>query len=133
LFGIFINYDKDLSRPSRFVLYYLKISTLITLSAIFSQKYNLVQSIVITLLCSLLIIIPTTILASMLKSSHRYVQITAVVLIIAFLALDDYISLVNAALMGLDASNMWAQTYANTYVLDTFAMVIEGGRLFFKI
>jgi hypothetical protein len=55
------------------------------------------------------------------------------VLIIAFLALDDYISLVNAALMGLDASNVWAQTYANTYVLDTFAMVIERGRLFLKL
>ncbi len=48
-----------------------------------------------------------------------------VVLIIAFLALDDYVSLVNAALMGLDASNTWAQTYVNTFVLDTFTMVIE--------
>jgi hypothetical protein len=59
----------------------------------------------------------------MLKSSYYCLQVTAVVLIVAFLALDDYISLVNAALMGLSASNVWAQTYANTYVLDTFAMV----------
>jgi hypothetical protein len=60
----------------------------------------------------------------MLKSSYFCLQVTGVVLIIAFLALDDYVSLVNAALMGLDASNSWAQTYANTYVLDTFTMVI---------
>ncbi len=56
-----------------------------------------------------------------------------VVLIVAFLALDDYISLVNAALMGLDASNTWAQTYANSYVLDTFTMVIESLYLFIVI
>jgi hypothetical protein len=68
--------------------------------------------------------IPTTILASMLKSSYLCLQVTGVVLIIAFLALDDYVSLVNAALMGLDASNTWAQTYINSYVLDTFTMVI---------
>jgi hypothetical protein len=68
---------------------------------------------------------PSALLASMLKSSYFCVQAMGVLLIIAFLALDDYISLVNAALMGLDASNTWAQTYANTYVLDTFTMVIE--------
>jgi hypothetical protein len=44
----------------------------------------------------------------MLKSSYLCLQVTGVVLIIAFLALDDYISLVNAALMGIDASNTWA-------------------------
>ncbi len=77
-----------------------------------------------TLLCALIIAIPTALLASMLKSSYFCLQVTGVVLIIAFLALDDYVSLVNAALMGLDASNSWAQTYANTYVLDTFTMVI---------
>jgi hypothetical protein len=52
--------------------------------------------------------------------------------IVTFLALDDYISLVNAALMGLDASNMWAQTYFNTFVLDTFATVIKLGFFFFN-
>jgi hypothetical protein len=26
---------------------------------------------------------------------------------------------------GLDASNTWAETYVNTFVLDTFTMVIE--------
>jgi hypothetical protein len=61
----------------------------------------------------------------MLKSSYFCLQVTGVVLIIAFLALDDYVSLVNAALMGLDASNTWAQTYADTYILDTFTIVIE--------
>jgi hypothetical protein len=79
----------------------------------------------VTLICALFIAIPTTVLASMLKSSYFCLQVTGVVLIIGFLALDDYISLVNAALMGLDASNSWAQTYANTYVLDTFTMVIR--------
>jgi hypothetical protein len=54
-----------------------------------------------------------------------------VVSIIALLALDDYISLVNAALMGLDASNTWAETYANTYILDTFTMVIE--KFYYKL
>ncbi len=78
-----------------------------------------------TLICALIIAIPSAVLASMLKSSYFCLQVTGVVLIIAFLALDDYVSLVNAALMGLDASNTWAQTYANTYVLDTFTMVIE--------
>ncbi len=77
-----------------------------------------------TLLCVFAITIPTTALASMLKSSYFCLQVTGVVLVIAFLALDDYISLVNAALMGLDASNTWAQTYANTYILDTFTLVI---------
>jgi hypothetical protein len=67
----------------------------------------------------------------MLKSSYFCLQVTGVVLIIAFLALDDYVSLVNAALMGLDASNTWAQTYANTYVLDTFTMVI--GRFYYLL
>ncbi len=78
-----------------------------------------------TLLCALIIAIPTALLASMLKSSYFCLQVTGVVLIIAFLALDDYVSLVNAALMGLDASNTWAQTYADTYILDTFTIVIE--------
>ncbi len=77
-----------------------------------------------TLLCALVIAIPTGVLAWMLKSSYYCLQVTGVILIIAFLALDDYVSLVNAALMGLDASNTWAQTYANTYVLDTFTLVI---------
>ncbi len=79
-----------------------------------------------SLLCTIIIAIPAAVLASMLKSSYFCLQVTGVVLIIAFLALDDYVSLVNAALMGLDASNTWAQTYANTYVLDTFTMVIWG-------
>jgi hypothetical protein len=79
----------------------------------------------VTLLCALVIAIPSAVLASMLKSSYFCLQVTGVVLIIGFLALDDYISLVNAALMGLDASNTWAQTYANTYILDTFTMVIR--------
>jgi hypothetical protein len=79
----------------------------------------------VTLLCTLVIAIPAALLASMLKSSYFWLQVTAVVLIIGFLALDDYISLVNAALMGLNASNTWAQTYANTYILDTFTMVIR--------
>ncbi len=79
-----------------------------------------------SLLCAIIIAIPAAVLASMLKSSYSCLKVTGVVLIIAFLALDDYVSLVNAALMGLDASNTWAQTYANTYVLDTFTMVIRG-------
>ena len=83
-----------------------------------------------TLLCALVLAVPIAIFASMLKSSYFCLQVTGVVLIVAFLALDDYISLVNAALMGLDASNTWAQTYANTYVLDTFTMVIERFLLF---
>ncbi len=78
-----------------------------------------------TLLCALFIAIPSAVLASMLKSSYFCLQAMGVVLIIAFLALDDYVSLVNAALMGLDASNTWAETYVNTFVLDTFTMVIE--------
>jgi hypothetical protein len=61
----------------------------------------------------------------MLKSSYFCLQVTGAVLIIALLALDDYVSLVNAALMGLDASNTWAQTYADSYILDTFTIVIE--------
>ncbi len=77
-----------------------------------------------TLLCALFIAIPSAVLASMLKSSYFCLQALGVLLIIAFLALDDYVSLVNAALMGLDASNTWAQTYVNTFVLDTFTMVI---------
>ncbi len=84
-----------------------------------------------TLLCTLVIAIPSAVLALMLKSSYFCLQVTGVVLIIAFLALDDYVSLVNAALMGLDASNTWAQTYANTYVLDTFTMVI--GRFYYLL
>ncbi len=78
-----------------------------------------------TLLCALIIEIPTAVLASMLKSSYFCRKAMGVLLIIAFLALDDYVSLVNAALMGLDASNTWAETYANAFVLDTFTMVIE--------
>ncbi len=78
-----------------------------------------------TLLCALIIAIPTALLASMLKSCYLCLQVTGVVLIIAFLALDDYVSLVNAALMGIDASNTWAQTYADSYILDTFTIVIE--------
>ncbi len=78
-----------------------------------------------TLLCALFIAIPSAVLASMLKSSYFCLQALGVLLIIAFLALDDYVSLVNAALMGLDASNTWAETYLNTFVLDTFTMVIE--------
>ncbi len=84
-----------------------------------------------TLLCVFAITIPTTALASMLKSGYFCLQVTGVVLIIAFLALDDYVSLVNAALMGLDASNTWAQTYANTYILDTFTLVI--GRFYYLL
>ncbi len=84
-----------------------------------------------TLLCALIIAIPTAVLASMLKSSHYCLQVMGVVSIIALLALDDYISLVNAALMGLDASNTWAETYANTYILDTFTMVIE--KFYYKL
>ncbi len=78
-----------------------------------------------TLLCALIIAIPAAVLALMLKSSYFCLQVTGVVLIIALLALDDYVSLVNAALMGLDASNTWAQTYADSYILDTFTIVIE--------
>ena len=40
LFGIFMVYDPLLSRPSRFVLYYLKIVAMITVSALFSQSLD---------------------------------------------------------------------------------------------
>jgi hypothetical protein len=40
LFGVFFTFDKELSRPARFALYYLRINLMITLSAVFCQSLD---------------------------------------------------------------------------------------------
>jgi hypothetical protein len=40
LFGIFLIFDKEQSRPARFALYYLRIVMLITMSALFTESLN---------------------------------------------------------------------------------------------
>jgi hypothetical protein len=42
---------------------------------------------------------------------------------LAVLLLDLYLSLTNAALLGVDKSNAWAVSYISGYIGDTFIMV----------
>jgi hypothetical protein len=44
----------------------------------------------------------------MLKNKNRFVQVGTVVLILIFIAVNLYFSLVKAFLMGVDDSNEWA-------------------------
>ena len=46
-----------------------------------------------------------------------------VIIALAVLAIDLYIALTNAALMGLDKSNAWAISYLTAYLGDIFIIV----------
>jgi hypothetical protein len=63
---------------------------------------------VAVLICALAVAIPLDILTWLLRKKNCFLQLIAIILILFVLILDIYISLTNAALMGVDASNAWA-------------------------
>jgi hypothetical protein len=68
LFGIFLNFDKENSRAVRFALYYLRIVILITISALFTQSLNQIQSILLSVITASFTIVPALIISNLLKS-----------------------------------------------------------------
>jgi hypothetical protein len=71
LFGVFLTFDKELSRPSRFALYYLRINLMITLSAVFCQSLDQIESIILSVIVAMFLIIPASIITAMIKSSYK--------------------------------------------------------------
>lgn len=125
--SIFFIFEENFSRPARLTLYYLKINLMITLSALFAQQFSPVESILVSIICALVLGIPLAIISVLFKVQNRVVKWFAVLLSIGVLAVCVYVSLVNAAIMGLDLSNQWAVTYISTYITDTFMMVCYWG------
>jgi hypothetical protein len=85
---------------------------------------DLIQSIAVSVISAIFLGVPLALFEFLLKHSNRYFQSIGVTLTLLFLALDLYISLANAALMGLDSSNVWAEAYFSSFLLSTFMTVI---------
>ena len=66
LFGVFLNFDKEMPRAVRFALYYLRINLLITLSALFSQRMDQIQAILVSAITASFLVIPTAIIKILL-------------------------------------------------------------------
>ena len=61
IFSIFAIFDENLSRPVRIVLYFIKLTGLMAISAAFSQALNQVQSILLSVISGVFIAIPIAI------------------------------------------------------------------------
>ncbi|EAR83358.2 REJ domain protein (macronuclear) [Tetrahymena thermophila SB210] len=112
-FNIFLTHDKQLSRPLRFSIFYLRIIHSLSISTIFDQQYNQAQMVFVSVINSTLIIVSVLILESLYKF-RKVGRIISTFLMIGLLALYYYVIL--AVISGQSAS------YSNGKIVQFFTL-----------
>ena len=118
LFSIFFLFNDKLSRPVRFTIYYMKVTSVMALSGVFSQSLNQIQALLLSVIMAVAIGVPIAIICALFKT--RYTKCIAFLLTLGFIGITLYISLGVSALMGVESANIWAQTYIQSWLFDVF-------------
>lgn len=110
-FGIFLTYEDKLSRPLRFIIYFIGVNILISVTILFNRGLNQIQTIIFSIIAAIFIGIPVAILKAMFKNSKKLVKIIGLVVSLILYLTCLYTILTSMAFIGVEDSNKWTINY----------------------
>lgn len=115
-------HDNEVSRLLRFNLYYLGIQILLAVSSIFTQKFDRITTIALSLVISVFTFFPLWIFYKLFKNKNTIIKYGAIVVASLLSLFCFFILLTSAAIMGVEDSNEWTLQYLTSFLLDTLAI-----------